>query len=74
MSCTDAKRNMYNVAIFLFFTNFCINCSVVKKLHFIYTRQTCAVFTINFLTYQPGGLVPMEFLQVPHIKTIFSKV
>jgi hypothetical protein len=23
------------------------------------------VFTINFLTYQPGGLVPMEFLQVP---------
>ena len=24
-----------------------------------------AVFTINFLTYQPGGLVPMEFLQVP---------
>jgi hypothetical protein len=34
-------------------------------------RVTCewsyvtAVFTINFLTYQPGGLVPMEFLQVP---------
>ena len=24
-----------------------------------------AVFTINFLCYQPGGLVPMEFLQVP---------
>jgi hypothetical protein len=23
------------------------------------------VFTINFLTYQPGGLVPMVFLQVP---------
>jgi hypothetical protein len=23
------------------------------------------VFTLNFLTYQPGGLVPMEFLQVP---------
>jgi hypothetical protein len=40
-----------------------------------------SVFTINFLTYQPGGLGPMEFLQVPpgiykspHIKTILSKV
>ena len=27
--------------------------------------HTNPVFTINFLTYQPGGLVPMEFLQVP---------
>jgi hypothetical protein len=33
-----------------------------------------SVFTINFLTYQPGGLVPMEFLQVPHIKKKNSKV
>jgi hypothetical protein len=24
-----------------------------------------SVFTINFLTYHPGRLVPMEFLQVP---------
>ena len=31
-------------------------------------RYVYAVFTLNFLTYQPGGLVPMEFLQVPPLK------
>jgi hypothetical protein len=32
--------------------------------HVVVNPTTISVFTINFLTYQPGGLVPMEFLQV----------
>jgi hypothetical protein len=42
---------------------------IYYTIYYIYSKQRqgqrISVFTLNFLTYQPGGLVPMEFLQVP---------
>ena len=59
--------HMYMYNIFLLVMHL-----VLLYKHLLFRGFT--VFTINFSTYQPGGLVPMEFLQVPHIKTILSKV
>jgi hypothetical protein len=50
-----------------------------KKLLYSFLTTTCILYI--YLKNQPGGLVPMELLQVPpgiykspHIKTILSKV